>query len=133
MQTGDYYGQLAMAMQTIKADLRDLLQDLRASGKHIATARRPKATLLGYCDLGNDLIEHVVNRSEHKQGRYLPGPRLSFRAPSSLLETQPDYVVLLVCNIAAEVLAQQHEYRPRGGRFIIPIPRVRFLTEDDDL
>lgn len=128
----DYYQNLAARAATVKQSLRDLILDLSGRGRRIAAygAAAKGATLLNYCGLGSDVIEYVVDRSSHKQGRYMPGVRLPIRAPTLLTERRPDYVLILAWNLADEIMRQQAAYRAAGGRFILPIPFVRTIGEE---
>ena len=60
----------------------------------------------------------------------MPGQRISIRHPDELAAVQPDYVLLLVWNLAGEVMRQQAAYRQRGGSFIIPIPEPYVVPPD---
>lgn len=109
--------------------LLSLLHRLRGEGARIAAYGAPAKgnTLLNYCGIGTDLVGFTVDRSPLKQGLYTPGMHLPVRPVEALLAEQPDYALLLPWNFADEILAQQAEYRRRGGRFILPLPEPRIV------
>lgn len=123
------YQAFAQQVGRLKHQLLDVLQSLKAQGKTIVVygASAKGSTLLNTFEITHDLIDFVVDRSTVKQNLYTPGTHFLIKSPDSLLETQPDYVLLLTWNFADEILEQQAEFIARGGKFIIPLPEVRIL------
>jgi hypothetical protein len=114
----------------IEADLVQELESRRDAGERVAGyGAAAKATvLLNACGIGPELLEYVVDRNPRKQGLTVPGVGIPIEDPSVLLDRKPDALLVLVWNIADEVMAQEHEYRAAGGTFIIPIPEVRSIS-----
>jgi SAM-dependent methyltransferase len=124
-----FYAGFGARVESVRAALASLLAGLVSQGRRLAAyGAAAKATvLLNYLRPERGAIGFVADRSPHKQGRFVPGIRLPIRPPAALLEEQPDYVLVLAWNLAEEIVAQQAEYRRRGGRFIVPIPEPRVL------
>jgi hypothetical protein len=52
----------------------------------------------------------------------MPGSHIPILEPSALANYQPDYVLILPWNIAAEVKQQNAALRQNGARFVTAVP-----------
>ncbi len=122
--SGERFRQFAHDVDASRDALLALLHRLRAEGKRVAAYGAPAKgnTLLNYCGIGTDLVACTFDKSPHKAGRYTPGMHLPVLPADAIAERSPDYLLLLAWNFADEIMAQQANFRSRGGRFIIPIP-----------
>jgi len=120
------YESFALQVKQTKLELVEFLLAAARQGKTVAGYGAPgkSATLLHYCGIGKDLIEYTVDRSPHKQGRFLPGSHIPIYHPDRIRETKPDYVVILPWNLKDEIQKQLQFIRDWGGRFVVPIPNL---------
>jgi SAM-dependent methyltransferase len=124
-----YYAGFAQRVSRIRRGLVALVDGLKRDGARLAGygAAAKGTILLNFTGIGSDVLEFVADRNVHKQGRYVPGVRLPIVPPARILEEQPDYLLILPWNFKEEIMAQQSEYRRRGGRFIVPVPEPLVL------
>ncbi|HTE43323.1 MAG TPA: methyltransferase C-terminal domain-containing protein, partial [Steroidobacteraceae bacterium] len=123
------YSRFDAQVKETKRKLLKFLIDARDQGKTVVGYGAPGKgnTLLNYCGIRTDLLDYTVDRSPHKQGRYTPGTHIPILAPEKILETKPDYVLILPWNLKAEITAMFPQVRAWGGRFVVPIPTVTVL------
>lgn len=125
----DYYADFSNRVSQIRTELNELLQELKQRKARIAGygAAAKGTIMLNYVGIGQETLDFVVDRNTYKQGRYIPGVRLPIASPERILAEQPDYLLILPWNFKEEIMAQQMEYRRRGGRFIVPVPRPTII------
>lgn len=115
-------------VRALQSGLRAMLAEEIAAGRRLAAygAAAKGVILLETCGVGPEL-RYVVDRSPHKQGRFMPGSRLPILPPSRLLEDGPDTVLVLTWNFFEEIARQQQSWRggAPGRRFLVPIPALR--------
>ena len=125
----DYYADFSTRVNQIRTELNELLQGLKErKARIVGYGAAAKGTImLNYVGIGQETLDFVADRNTHKQGRYIPGVRLPISSPERVLAEQPDYVLILPWNFKDEIMAQQAEYRRRGGKFIVPVPRPTII------
>lgn len=118
----------AQVEETKRALLEFLITAKRAGKSVVGYGAAAKGnTLLNYCGIRGDFLDYVVDRSPHKQGRFLPGTQLPILAPEQIAETKPDYLLILPWNIRDEIVEQMADIRSWGGQFVVPIPQVTVI------
>jgi SAM-dependent methyltransferase len=124
-----YFRGFADRVAGARRALKTYLARLRSQGHRIAAygAAAKGTVLLNACGIGSETIDFVADRNPEKQGRYMPGVHVPIVPPERLVAEMPDEVLILAWNFADEILAQQDEYRRRGGKFIVPIPQPELI------
>jgi len=93
----------------VKHGLLEFLVGARRSGKRIVAygAAAKGNTLLNYCGVGRDFIDYVVDRSPHKQDKFLPGTHLPIAHPERIAETRPT-----TCSCCPGISGRDHRAEP---------------------
>lgn len=123
----EIYLSFSEKVRQTKRSLLDFLITAKNEGKSIVGYGAPGKgnTLLNYCGIRTDFLDYTVDRNPYKHGRYTPGTHIPIHPPERILETRPNYVLILPWNLKDEIMEQMAPIREWGGEFVVPIPEVR--------
>jgi hypothetical protein len=127
LMTLKYYFSFGEQVKKTKRNILYFLINAKRGKKSIAAYGAPAKgnTLLNYCGVRTDFVEYTVDRSPHKQDKYLPGTRIPIYHPDKIKETKPNYLLILPWNLKEEIMEQMSHIRDWGGQFIVLIPEPR--------
>lgn len=112
-----------------RRQLRALLDGIKRQGKRIVGVSAPAKgnTLLNYCGIDSSTLDYLTEKSRLKRGLFTPGTHIPIYGDEKLVEDNPDYALILAWNFADEIMSNLEDYRKKGGRFIIPVPKPRIV------
>lgn len=121
------YERFAERVEACRTSVLAFLRDAKAAGKRVAAygAAAKGNTLLNFCALSAADVAFVADRNPHKQGKLLPGTHIPVVSPEQLMQSRPDYVLILPWNLQQEIMRQLDGVRAWGGRFVTPVPLIR--------
>lgn len=109
--------------------LVELLGKLKRDGKKVVGISAPAKgnTLLNYCNLDGLYLDFLTEKTQIKIGRHSPEMHIPVRSDQEVLDTKPDYALILAWNFAEEIMKNLSEFKKAGGKFIIPIPKPKII------
>jgi len=113
----------------VKSDLSRIVKGLKTEGKSIAAYGAPtkSTTLLHHFELGEGILDFIVDDNPLKQGLYSPGYHIPVFGADELEARRPDYLLILAWNFAEPIIEKQAAFSAQGGCFILPMPKARIV------
>jgi hypothetical protein len=126
MTTIDFYRGFQEHAEKVKNDFLRFLIDKKNEGKVVVGygAAAKGNTLLNFAGVKSDLIKYVVDRSPHKQGKFMPGSRIRIVSEDQLKVEAPDYVVIFPWNLGDEIADQLKYLSSNGTKFVTAVPQL---------
>jgi SAM-dependent methyltransferase len=85
------------------------------------------STLLNFSGVRPDLLPYVVDKSDAKKDKFMPGTRVPIMSEMQLKKDKPDYVVIFPWNIQDEIIEQLAYIKEWDGKFVVFIPSMRVV------
>jgi novobiocin biosynthesis protein NovU/D-mycarose 3-C-methyltransferase len=122
LATAGAFAPFAKKVAAERQGLAQRLAELKKSGKKVLGYGAPaKGTVvLNYCRLGTDLLPAVIDSTPAKQGWHVPGTHQPILPPAAMQTENPDVLLLLAWNHAAEIMRREAAFVARGGIVITP-------------
>tara|TARA_X000001036_G_C20657538_1_gene797606 strand:- start:921 stop:2135 length:1215 start_codon:yes stop_codon:yes gene_type:complete len=125
----DIYQGFQEKADKVKNDLLDFLLTAKKKNKKVIAygAAAKGVTLLNYAGVKNDLVEFVVDKSPHKQNKYLPASHIPIISECNVKDFKPDYVLILPWNLKNEIMEQLSYIKEWGGKFVVAVPDLKIF------
>jgi hypothetical protein len=117
------------SIEKICVDMNHIINSFVNSGKKIAAygASAKSTTFLHQLKISRHIIKYIVDDNIYKQNFYSPGLNIPVKSSDALSSDRVDYIVILSCNFADEIVERLDIYRKTGLRIIIPFPEIKII------
>ncbi len=126
------YSRYAERIAETRTHLLELLNRFKREGKRIIGygASGRGTVIMNYCGIDRRYLDYVVDDASAKHGFFTPGTHVPITSWDAVKSSEfPDYAVLFAWAFTDEVIRKRRDYIREGGKFIIPLPRVRLYPE----
>lgn len=124
-----YYKRFFSELEANKLAIQRLIKDVTANGKKVWVygASTKGNVILQWLELDHTLIEGAVDRSPEKWGKVTVGTNIPIYSNEEGRKANPDFFLCLPYAFLPEFQKLEEDWHRRGGRFIVPLPRLRIV------
>jgi hypothetical protein len=129
LDTDSPYKMFKENIERNKSDLLFFINQERGKGKKVFVygASTKGNVLLQYCQLNEQIIPFAAERNPRKWGTKTLGSGIPIVSEEDARAMVPDYFLVLPYHFLDEMLIREQDFISRGGKFIVPVPRVKLV------
>jgi NDP-4-keto-2,6-dideoxyhexose 3-C-methyltransferase len=129
------YQRFREAVLEIKLRLKSLVERCRQEDQRVYVygASTKGNTILEFCELDSAVLPKAAERNPIKWGRRTLGTNIPIISEQQARSERPDYFLVLPWHFFPEFAQREVEFLARGGKFILPLPEVRVVGQQDVL
>jgi SAM-dependent methyltransferase len=123
------YSGLQVRAERLKQRLRELLLDEKRNDRVVVGYGAPAkaTTLLNFCEIDQGLVKYVIDTTEAKQHRFIPGTGLEILPFEAVENEHVDTYLILAWNYIRQIMRKEQAFTIDGGRWIVPVPAPMML------
>lgn len=88
-------------------------------------------TLLQYYGITDKLLPGIAERQKQKVGLLTVGSWIPIISEEEMRNKNPDYLLVLPWQFIHEFIIREKDFLKRGGKFIVPLPKVKIIGYSD--
>ena len=122
----EIYEKFSYEVKELKIKILNLLNNLKENHKSLFGygASAKGNVLLNYCNIDHTILDFIIDTTPIKQNKFSPGTHIPILSPEKINDKgDGDVALLLAWNYEEQILDKEHNFRSRGGNFLIPIPK----------
>ena len=123
------YENFQILTEELKDNFVEFLLNAKKNNKKVVGygAAAKGNTFINFSGIKKDLISYVVDKSDFKQGKFLPGSHIPVKNEESIKLDKPDFVVILPWNLKDEIISQLSYIKEWDAKFVVAIPELEIL------
>ena len=133
LDTLEPYLEFAKKIENNKKELLGFIHSEKKKGKKFCGlgASTRGNTICQAFGLNSDLIECIFDKNPDKWGRKTVGSLIPVRSPEDAKDIEHDYQIVFIWSIFAGVGEDELEFLERGGKFILPLPKFKIVSNEN--
>ncbi|MEW6076922.1 MAG: class I SAM-dependent methyltransferase [Thermodesulfobacteriota bacterium] len=135
LDTSAPYHSFYEAALAVRHELQYLLQGIRSRGETIYAygASTKGNIILQFCGINNRLVSKAADRNPDKWSCRTPATGIEIISEQQAREEKPDFFLVLPWSFITAFKAREAVFLKRGGRFILPLPKVRIIGANGEV
>lgn len=133
LEESSTYNALVQRMESARKSTLDFLKQEKAKGRRIHgyAASTKGNTTLQYYGLSTELIEAIADRNPVKWGKSTVVSGIPIISEEESRNQMPDYYFVLAWHFLNEFISREHDFLERGGKFVVPMPEFKIISNSD--